>query len=85
MPLSDASPTPQPIRGEKILLQQLLKILHLVTTGGETKEFLYNERVEVNGEAEARRSRQLFDGDVVTLPDGRRVVIVAETPRTTEA
>ena len=67
----------QPIRGEKILLGQLLKVLGIAYTGGEAKLYLADADIRVNGEFDNRRGRQLFDGDVVELPGGRRVRIAA--------
>lgn len=71
-------PQPVRIRGDVVLLQALLKMLNVVQTGGEVKEFLANERVLLNGEPENRRSKQLRNGDVIGLPDGRVVQIVTE-------
>ena len=64
------------IHGETILLQALLKLVGAIGNGGEVRFFLAENRVEVNGEPEARRGRQLRDGDVVALPDGSRVRVV---------
>lgn len=61
-----------------ILLQSLLKLLGFVHVGGEVKSLLAEGGVEVNGEPEARRGRKLRDGDVVILPNGSKVRIVAE-------
>lgn len=66
------------IRGEVILLQALLKLVQAVYTGGEVKGYLYEENVTVNGERETRRGRQLREGDLVGLPDGRNFRIMAE-------
>lgn len=55
-----------PIRGEMIRLGQLLKLAGVVDGGGEAKELLAEGGVLVNGSAEARRGRQLRDGDVVS-------------------
>lgn len=79
--MSSSEATPVPIRGAVILLGQLIKILGLIATGGEVKEFLYDAKIEVNGEPENRRGRKLYDGDLVTLPDGSTVRIEAEFPR----
>jgi ribosome-associated protein len=57
------------IRGDMIRLGQLLKLAGVVATGGEIKEFLAEGNVLVNGEAEARRGRQLHPGDVVAVGD----------------
>ena len=71
-------PTPVRIRGDVVLLQALLKMVGAVQTGGEVKEYLYHNEIRLNGEPENRRSKQLRDGDVIELPDGRAVRIVAE-------
>ena len=61
-----------------ILLQALLKLLGFVSMGGEVRSVLAQGRIEVNGEREERRGRKLRNGDVVKLPDGEVVRIVAE-------
>ena len=66
------------IRGDVVLLQALLKMVDAIQTGGEVKTYLAENEIRVNGEPENRRSKQLRDGDVVELPDGRVVRIVAE-------
>ena len=53
------------IRGESIRLGQLLKVVGLVDSGAEAKALLAEEPVEVNGEPEDRRGRQIRPGDVV--------------------
>ncbi|MFN2538997.1 MAG: GNAT family N-acetyltransferase [Mycobacteriales bacterium] len=52
-----------------IRLGQLLKLAGLVDTGSEAKELLAAGTVEVNGESETRRGRQLQDGDEVRADD----------------
>lgn len=66
------------IRGEVVLLQALLKMVRAIESGGEVREYLAEYDVEVNGERETRRGRQLRDGDEVRLPDGRTLRIRAE-------
>lgn len=61
-----------------ILLQALLKLTGAISMGGEVKSLLAEGNVRVNDEVETRRGRKLRHGDVVTLPDGTRVRIVAE-------
>ena len=58
-----------PIRGDTIRLGQLLKLAGVVDGGGEAKALLAEGAVQVNGEPESRRGRQLHAGDVVTLGD----------------
>ena len=54
---------------EGIRLGQLLKYAGAVDTGGEAKALLESGDVEVNGEVEARRGRQLGPGDEVRVHD----------------
>ncbi len=61
--------TDVPIRGEMIRLGQLLKLAGVLDAGGEIKALLEAVPVHVNGEREARRGRQLVDGDVVRVGD----------------
>ncbi|NLU85016.1 RNA-binding S4 domain-containing protein [Rhodococcus sp. HNM0569] len=56
-----------PIRDESIRLGQFLKLANLIESGAEAKEVVADGLVEVNGEVETRRGRQLRDGDVVEL------------------
>lgn len=55
------------IRDASIRLGQLLKLADLVDDGSEAKVVLLQGLVEVNGEVETRRGRQLVPGDVVSL------------------
>ncbi|NQV09638.1 MAG: RNA-binding S4 domain-containing protein [Cyanobacteria bacterium] len=48
-------------------LDQFLKWQGLVATGGEAKFRVQQGEVEVNGDVELRRGRQLCAGDRVTL------------------
>ena len=65
------------IRGEGIRLGQLLKLAGLADTGGEAKALLGEGVVTVNGEPEARRGRQLHDGDEVAVADAEPVRVAA--------
>ncbi|MBZ2199272.1 RNA-binding S4 domain-containing protein [Occultella gossypii] len=72
-----ATPTPdQPtdveIRGDMIRLGQFLKLTGIADDGAGARDLLTDEAIDVNGEAESRRGRQLHPGDVVEvdLPDG---------------
>lgn len=63
------------VRGDVIRLGQLLKVAGLAESGGEAKAVLAGGEVTVNGEPEARRGRQLHDGDVVVaLGESLRIV-----------
>ncbi len=56
-----------PIRDESIRLGQFLKLANLIDNGAEAKPLMIQGLVQVNGEVETRRGRQLQKGDVVTL------------------
>ncbi|KAA1420891.1 RNA-binding S4 domain-containing protein [Nocardioides humilatus] len=61
-----------------IKLGQFLKLANLIDSGSEAKPLLAAGMVRVNGEVEARRGRQLQDGDVVTLAAQSARVVVGE-------
>ncbi len=56
-----------PIRDDMIRLGQLLKLASLVEDGVEAADLIKNGLVQVNGEIDERRGRQLHDGDTVTV------------------
>jgi ribosome-associated protein len=55
-----------PIRGDMIRLGPLLKLAGVVDAGSDVRILLADGEVQVNGEPEGRRGRQLHAGDVVT-------------------
>jgi len=57
-----------------ITLGILLKITGLIDTGGQAKYFLSVEQVLVNGEAENRRGRKLYHGDVIEVSNHTFVI-----------
>nr|WP_219635684.1 RNA-binding S4 domain-containing protein [Nocardioides ungokensis] len=71
-----------PIRDESIRLGQFLKLANLVESGAEAKPLIADGAVEVNGEVETRRGRQLVLGDVVTL-GGQSARVSDESAATT--
>lgn len=52
---------------DTIRLGQLLKLVDAVPTGAQVKDVLLSGNVQVNGEPEERRGRQLHRGDVVSV------------------
>ena len=66
-----------PIRDESIRLGQLLKLASLIEVGGDAKVVLADGLVQVNGEVETRRGRQVRHGDVVEF-GGQSVRVVSE-------
>jgi ribosome-associated protein len=55
------------ITGNSIRLGQLLKLAGVVDSGAEVKDLLAEGGVTVDGEAEERRGRQVFLGEVVAV------------------
>lgn len=58
------------IRGEFIELAQLLKAVGAADTGAEAKAMVQAGEVELNGMTETRRSKKVFQGDVVAWAGG---------------
>ena len=54
-----------------IRLGQFLKLADLVQDGLEAKALILEGAVQVNGEGELRRGRQLQKGDVITFENRR--------------
>ncbi|WP_024793350.1 RNA-binding S4 domain-containing protein [Tomitella biformata] len=57
------------IRDESIRLGQFLKLANLLESGAEAKQMIAEGQVDVNGETEFQRGRQLRDGDLVEVFD----------------
>jgi len=55
------------IRDEYITLGQFLKIVDLISSGGEAKAFLASETIQINGELDNRRGRKLYKGDSIEV------------------
>lgn len=53
------------IETEFIKLEQLLKYVNIVSSGGIAKEIIQDGEVYVNGEVETRRGKKLRPGDKV--------------------
>ena len=63
------------IHTEYIKLQDLLKLTHLVASGGEGKIVIQDGQVSVNGEICTMRGKKLRDGDEVSY-GGRELKVV---------
>jgi len=59
---------------EFITLGQLLKLLKIVSTGGEVKSFLKSNTITVNGINENRRGRKLYKGNVIEI-EGDKILL----------
>ena len=55
------------ISDDMIRLGQLLQLAGIADSGSDAKVLLAGDEVEVNGEPESRRGRQLHKGDVVAV------------------
>ena len=55
------------IKDEYITLGQFIKVMDLISSGGEAKSFLLNNEVIINGEKDSRRGRKLYKGDLVVV------------------
>ena len=58
-----------PLRDDGIRLGQLLKLADLVASGADAKALLAEGAVQVNGQVETRRGRQLARGDEIRVGD----------------
>lgn len=56
-----------PIRDSMIRLGQLLKLAGIAEDGASARMLLGDDAVQVNGETETRRGRQLAPGDLLEL------------------
>lgn len=67
-----------PLRDESIRLGQFLKLAGLAEDGAEARELVTSGEVQVNGQTETRRGRQLSSGDRVDVagPGGVRSAVV---------
>lgn len=70
------TPTEIPITGESIRLGQLLKYASVVEDGADARAVVEAGEVQVNGEVDTRRGRQVRPGDTVTYA-GETLTIVS--------
>lgn len=64
------------IKTEYIKLDQLLKFADVCMSGGEAKDMIFSEMIEVNGEVCTQRGKKIRVGDEITvLFDDETVVI----------
>ena len=55
------------IKDEFITLGQFIKLIDLISSGGEAKIFLASNKVEINGELDNRRGRKIYKNDLITI------------------
>ena len=66
------------INTEFIKLDQLLKWANFTASGVESKTFILNGEVKVNGEVETRRGKKIYDGYIVEF-NGEKIKVKAPT------
>ncbi|MBP5342556.1 RNA-binding S4 domain-containing protein [bacterium] len=59
---------------EFIELQNALKLLNYISTGGESKWFIQENDCLINGTKETRRGRKLFDGDILEIQNKKYLI-----------
>ncbi|MFW5891076.1 MAG: S4 domain-containing protein YaaA [bacterium] len=57
------------IEDEFIKLQQFLKYIDAVQTGGHAKILINDGNVKVNGEVEYKRGKKLYKDDIIEIDD----------------
>jgi ribosome-associated protein len=65
---------------EPIRLDQFLKLVNAVSSGGEAKHLIQDGNVIVNNEVETRRGRKLAPGDVIEMNGEEFIVELFELP-----
>ena len=55
-------------------LDQFLKLIDVVQTGGEAKMFIKSGKISVNGIVENRRGRKLIEGDQIIFANETYIV-----------
>lgn len=55
------------IKTEYITLSQFLKLSNIVSSGGEAKNYLLNNKILVNKEEENRKGKKLYKGDHIFI------------------
>ncbi len=58
-----------------IQLDQFMKLVGMVSTGGQAKVVIQGGEVLLNGEVETRRKKKIIHGDEVTFADETFVVV----------
>ena len=66
------------INTEFIKLDKLLKWANFTASGVESKMFILNGEVKVNGEVETRRGKKIYDGYIVEF-NGEKIKVKTST------
>ena len=65
---------PIKITSDYIELQMLLKMESIISSGGQAKYFLLENKVFVNNELENRRGKKLYPGDKIKVLDQEFII-----------
>lgn len=63
------------INGEYITLAQLLKVLSYISSGGQAKHFLADNKIFVNNKLEQKRGKKIYDKDIVKIDEKEYLII----------
>ena len=66
------------LKTDYITLGQLLKIVDIISSGGQAKWFLQENDVLINGELDNRRGRKLYHNDLVEIPEYGKFMMEAD-------
>ena len=66
------------LKTDYITLGQLLKIVDIISSGGQAKWFLQENDVLINGELDNRRGRKLYPNDLVEIPEYVKFMMEAD-------
>lgn len=66
------------LKTDYITLGQLLKIVDIISSGGQAKWFLQENDVLINGELDNRRGRKLYPNDLVEIPEYGKLMMEAD-------
>ena len=67
------------IKTDYILLGQFLKYAGIISNGGQSKMFLAENSVKINGIIDQRRGKKLFPGDIVEVLGQKYEILIATT------
>ena len=57
------------INDDFITLGQFIKVLDLISSGGEAKRFLLENTIKINNQEEKRRGKKLYKNDLIEIND----------------
>ena len=66
------------LKTDYITLGQLLKIVDIISSGGQAKWFLQENDVLINGELDNRRGRKLYPNDLVEITEYGKFMMEAD-------